>query len=85
VRGQYRLLPQLYYGTVQQLRMQRVHVAGVVHRIKQLELVTFVLEDMPQRIIQELVISAYGTMSLSAVTMSASAFAVLFNLLQWVF
>jgi len=52
------------------------------HRIKQLELVTLFVEDLPQLVIQALVISSYGITPISVVTLSASAFAVVFNLLQ---
>jgi len=53
-----------------------------LHRIKQLELATLVIEDLPQLAIQILVITGYGVTPLTVVTLSASVFAVLFNVLQ---
>ena len=53
-----------------------------LYRIKQLELFTLFVEDLPQLVIQILVISGYGVSPLTIVTLSASVFAVLFNLLQ---
>ena len=43
------------------------------------------LGDVPQLAIQELSISSCGETPLSVMTLSASTFTVLFNLLQWFF
>ena len=52
------------------------------HRIKQLELVTLFVEDLPQLAIQIYVIQGYGVTPITIITLAASCFAVLFNLLQ---
>ena len=50
--------------------------------VKKLELATVFLEDLPQLAIQIYVIQGFGLTPITIVTVSASAFAVIFSLLQ---
>ena len=52
------------------------------HRIKKLEFISLFLEDLPQLAIQITVLAIYGVAPITVVTLIASTFAVLYNLIR---